>query len=81
MSKKMILSRLLATAENVRNLRGASLAAGLIVTLASTGVAATLGHSIFRPFTDDSGHIQSARSDVTISTSGGAVVPVNAPLE
>ena len=81
MTKKTTLFRVLATAENVRRFRGANLAAALIVTLASTGVAATLGLSIFRPFTDHSGHIQSAPSDVTISTSLGAIVPVNAPLD
>jgi len=81
MNKKTILSCALATSKNVRNLRGASLAAALIVTLAITAVTATLGLSIFRSFTDDSGLIQSAPSRVTISTSLGSVIPVNGPLD
>ena len=81
MNKKTILSCALATSKNVRNLRGASLAAALIVILAITAVTATLGLSIFRPFTDDSGFIQSAPSGVTISTSLGSIIPVNGPLD
>ena len=81
MNKKTILSCALATRKNVRNLRGASLAAALIVILAITAVTATLGLSIFRPFTDDSGFIQSAPSGVTISTSLGSIIPVNGPLD
>jgi hypothetical protein len=53
----------------------------LIATLVLTGVAVSQGLSIFRPFEDDSGDIQSAPSNVTISTAGGAIVPVSAPLD
>lgn len=37
----------------------------LIATLVITGVAAALGPSIFLPFTDDSGQVQSAPSVVS----------------
>jgi cytochrome c peroxidase len=50
-------------------------------TLIVAGVAAGVGLSIYRPFADDSGEIQSAPSAVTISTASGAIVPVTAPLD
>jgi hypothetical protein len=49
--------------------------------LVITGVAVSQGLSIFRPFTDDSGQVQSAPSDVMISTSAGSIVAVHAPLD
>lgn len=52
----------------------------LTVALILGAVAGATGLSIFRPFDDDSGDIQSAPSNVTISTAGGAIVPVSAPL-
>ena len=75
----------IARADKTRKLRRMSLAAALLATFALTAMAANLGLSIFRPFADDSGLVQSAPSDITISTvttSGvTTVVPVNAALD
>jgi len=57
------------------------IAVALIAMLVISGVAVGVGLSIFRPFKDDSGVVQSAPSDVVISTSGGSIVPVSAPLD
>jgi cytochrome c peroxidase len=65
--------------------RATRIAIVLAATLMITGVAAGVAFSIFRPFADDSGNVQSAPSDITISTTttGGVatVVPVVAPLD
>jgi cytochrome c peroxidase len=53
----------------------------VLATLIVASVAAHEGSSIFQLFPDDSGKVQSAPSNVTISTSGGAIVPVNALLD
>src|SRR5260370_31820440 len=76
-----IFSRVLSVAWSARRVRSARGVVALIATLALTGVAVGLGLSIFRPFEDDSGDIQSAPSNVMISTSGGSIVPVSAPLD
>jgi cytochrome c peroxidase len=53
----------------------------LVVMLALTGLAVGAALSLFRPFADDSGQIQSAPSNVTISTANNTVIPVVAPLD
>jgi len=81
---EMMLAKVLPLLRNARNARpnvGVVLTAVLIVALAISGGAATLGFSIFRLFTDDSGKIQSAPSAVTISTSSGQIVEVNTALD
>lgn len=81
MNRLTIISRMISRARNARKLRPASVAAVVVATLIITGVTAGVGLSSFRPFRDDSGFVQSAPSDVTISTSTGSIVTVTAPLD
>jgi cytochrome c peroxidase len=76
-----IFSRVRSMTSSTRGVGPHSIAVALIAMLVLTGVAVGVGLSIFRPFKDDSGVVQSAPSDVVISTSAGSVVPVSAPLD
>ena len=77
---KMMCSGFLPVRWNARRVRLMS-AAVLAVVLLVTGSAVGGGLSIFRRFPDDAGKIQSAPSDITITTTGGSVLPVTAPLD
>ncbi len=79
MNKPTVLSRFVGRVRQTK-FRGVS-GTTAILTLAIAAAAGTLGLSIFRPFPDDSGKVQSAPSDVMISTSAGSVIQVNAPLD
>src|SRR5438876_7039691 len=81
MRKLRIFSRLRSMTSSTRGAGPHSIAVALIAMLVISGVAVGVGLSIFRPFKDDSGVVQSAPSDVVISTSGGSIVPVSAPLD
>jgi cytochrome c peroxidase len=74
---KMMFSRILP----VRWHPSTNRIAVLLVILTVTGSAVAVGLAIYRPFRDDSGKVQSAPSDVTISTATGSVIPVTAPLD
>jgi cytochrome c peroxidase len=81
MQRLRILLRVLSVAWSARRVRPGGVAVVLIATLVLTGVAVSQGLSIYRPFRDDSGFVQSAPSGVTISTSNGSIVTVTAPLD
>jgi hypothetical protein len=73
--------RILERLRKLRQLRPTTMAVVVTATLALSSVIVGQGLSIYRPFRDDSGFVQSAPSAVTISTSGGSIVTVTAPLD
>src|SRR5260370_28541708 len=81
MQSQRIFPRALSACRGARRVCPARVATVLTVALIVAGATAAVGLSIFRPFEDDSGDIQSAPSNLMISTAGGAIVPVSAPLD